>query len=86
MLFIWLLTFVGSAFAQWDPHFVPGHAGIVHLFEWHWGTIADECETLLGPNKWGGVQVRFAMLGQTFSLLFPLDFQLIVCLSQSKRS
>lgn len=43
--------------AQTDPNFEPGHWGIVHLFEWHWDTIADECERFLGPMKVGGVQV-----------------------------
>jgi len=43
--------------AQYDPQFAPGHAGIVHLFEWHWDTIADECERFLGPMKVGGVQI-----------------------------
>ena len=30
---------------------------MVHLFEWHWNTIAAECENFLGPHKFGGVQV-----------------------------
>ena len=30
---------------------------MVHLFEWHWDTIAAECENFLGPHKFGGVQV-----------------------------
>lgn len=30
---------------------------MIHLFEWHWGTIAGECESFLGPRKWGGVQI-----------------------------
>ncbi|PMR58584.1 alpha-amylase [Verrucosispora sp. ts21] len=30
---------------------------IVHLFQWRWDSIAEECETNLGPNGWGGVQV-----------------------------
>ena len=32
---------------------------MVHLFEWHWGQIADECENFLGPRRWGGVQVKY---------------------------
>ena len=43
--------------AQTNPNFAPGHWGIVHLFEWHWDTIADECERFLGPMKVGGVQL-----------------------------
>ncbi|MFY1653942.1 carbohydrate-binding module family 20 domain-containing protein [Solwaraspora sp. WMMB762] len=30
---------------------------IVHLFQWRWDSIAEECETTLGPDGWGGVQV-----------------------------
>ena len=30
---------------------------MVHLFEWYWPQIAAECESFLGPKKWGGVQV-----------------------------
>ena len=43
--------------AQLDPNYASGHTGIVHLFEWHWDTIADECEKFLGPKKVGGVQL-----------------------------
>ena len=30
---------------------------MVHLFEWHWDTIASECENFLGPHKFAAVQV-----------------------------
>ena len=30
---------------------------IVHLFEWRWDDVADECETFLGPNGYAAVQV-----------------------------
>ncbi|RCV47740.1 carbohydrate-binding module family 20 domain-containing protein [Marinitenerispora sediminis] len=30
---------------------------IVHLFEWPWDSVAAECETFLGPNGYGAVQV-----------------------------
>lgn len=40
-----------------DPHFLPGHNGIVQLFEWKWLDIAKECEEFLGPRKFGGVQI-----------------------------
>ena len=52
-----ILFLAHLAFGQWDPNFASGRSGIVHLFEWHWDTIADECETFLGPNKFAGVQV-----------------------------
>lgn len=41
-----------------NPHYVERHDVIVHLFEWKWKDVADECERFLGPNGFGGVQVR----------------------------
>merc|ERR1712130_805688 len=52
-----LTSLLGLAAAQWDPNYAPGHGGMIHLFEWHWGTIAGEGESFLGPRKWGGVQI-----------------------------
>uniref|UniRef100_H2Z2M5 Alpha-amylase n=1 Tax=Ciona savignyi TaxID=51511 RepID=H2Z2M5_CIOSA len=52
-----LLSALTAVSAQWEPNFAPGRTGIVHLFEWHWDTIADECESFLAPNKYAGVQV-----------------------------
>lgn len=39
-----------------DPHLMEGRSVIVHLFEWKFSTIANECKEYLGPNKFGGVQ------------------------------
>lgn len=50
------LTFIQSALGQFDPHFIDGRQGIVHLFEWKWLDIAQECEEFLGPKGYGGVQ------------------------------
>lgn len=36
---------------------VDAPANIVHLFEWPWHDIANECEQFLGPNGYKGVQV-----------------------------
>ncbi|WP_285686874.1 carbohydrate-binding module family 20 domain-containing protein [Actinoplanes sp. NBRC 103695] len=30
---------------------------IVHLFQWPWASVANECATVLGPKGFGGVQV-----------------------------
>ncbi|MEP0887339.1 alpha-amylase family protein [Leptolyngbya sp. PL-A3] len=30
---------------------------LVHLFEWRWDDIAQECETFLGPNGYAAVQI-----------------------------
>ena len=52
-----LTSLLGLSQAQWLTNYAPGHAGMIHLFEWHWAEIAAECEAFLGPRKWGGVQV-----------------------------
>lgn len=51
---IFLLT--KSTIGQFDPHFIGNRQGIVHLFEWKWLDIAQECEDFLGPKGYGGVQ------------------------------
>jgi len=40
-----------------NPNFAPGRTTVIHLFEWKWNDIADECERFLGPNGYAGVQV-----------------------------
>ncbi|XP_041772389.1 alpha-amylase I-like [Anopheles merus] len=40
-----------------DPHYYPGRQVMVHLFEWTFDAIAEECEQILGPAGYGGVQV-----------------------------
>ncbi|XP_033100291.1 pancreatic alpha-amylase-like [Anneissia japonica] len=54
LIAFWAL--IGLSLAQWDPQVSNGQA-IVHLFEWTWADIADECERWLGPNGFGGVQI-----------------------------
>lgn len=39
-----------------NSHIFEGRSGIVHLFEWKFNDIADECQ-FLGENGYGGVQV-----------------------------
>ena len=46
-----------SALGQFDPYFIGDRQGIVHLFEWKWLDIAQECEDWLGPKGFGGVQI-----------------------------
>ncbi|CAG7820095.1 unnamed protein product, partial [Allacma fusca] len=41
---------------QHDPHFVGNRTVMVHLFEWRWNDIAEECERFLGPYGYAGVQ------------------------------
>lgn len=40
-----------------QSHQKTNRAGIVHLFEWKFDDIANECENYLAPNGFGGVQV-----------------------------
>ncbi|KAG8228000.1 hypothetical protein J437_LFUL007973 [Ladona fulva] len=51
------LAFVCAASAQKDPHTLPGRSAVVHLFEWKFDDIAEECERFLGPFGFAGVQV-----------------------------
>jgi hypothetical protein len=51
-----ILSFVLAANAQWNTNQWGGRSGIVHLFEWKWSDIANECETFLAPNGFAGVQ------------------------------
>jgi alpha-amylase len=55
-LSIFLSLFIGIN-CQFDPNFIGKRSGIVHLFEWKWSDIANECEQFLGPKGFGGVQV-----------------------------
>lgn len=43
--------------AHHEPNVVDGRTTIVHLFEWRWRDIAEECELFLGPYGYAGVQV-----------------------------
>lgn len=70
-----LLVVLVSMIAAYDanshqnPHFVRGHIGIVHLFEWKWKDIALECERFLGPKGFGGVQVCKMSQRNCYSIL-----------------
>ncbi|XP_039449670.1 alpha-amylase A-like [Culex pipiens pallens] len=55
--FLLATLLVGLAQGQLNPHFVPNHSGIVHLFEWKFADIAAECERFLGPRGFGGIQL-----------------------------
>nr|AYU65441.1 amylase-related protein [Drosophila baimaii] len=43
--------------AQHNPQWWGNRNTIVHLFEWKWSDIAEECETFLAPRGFAGVQV-----------------------------
>lgn len=59
MIAITLLSlFLFTAFGSYhEPKTKPGRSVIVHLFEWRWNDIAEECEQFLGPYGYGAVQV-----------------------------
>ncbi|KAG4066490.1 hypothetical protein HA402_007126 [Bradysia odoriphaga] len=42
---------------QHNPNFKHNRRAIVQLFEWKFADVANECETFLGKNNFGGVQV-----------------------------
>ncbi|XP_026085364.1 pancreatic alpha-amylase-like isoform X4 [Carassius auratus] len=48
---------VGLCLAQHNPNTKHNRTSIVHLFEWRWADIAEECERYLAPNGYGGVQI-----------------------------
>ncbi|XP_034233104.1 alpha-amylase B-like [Thrips palmi] len=52
-----LLLLAPASLAQREPQMAPGRNAIVHLFEWKWNDIADECENFLAPKGYGAVQV-----------------------------
>ncbi|KAI4459934.1 alpha-amylase [Holotrichia oblita] len=56
-LFLGLLTLFGLTQAQWNENMWGDRNTIVHLFEWKWNDIADECERFLQHKGYGGVQV-----------------------------
>lgn len=59
-LIILCLGLLGSTSAQFQPHCADGRDGqvLVHLFSWKWNDITRECENVLGPKGFCGVQVE----------------------------
>ncbi|KAL3280418.1 hypothetical protein HHI36_017900 [Cryptolaemus montrouzieri] len=56
--FFWFLMFLmGFVSCQKNPNFSENRSTIVHLFEWKWRDIAQECENFLGKHGYGGVQI-----------------------------
>ncbi|CAD7088898.1 unnamed protein product [Hermetia illucens] len=52
-----LAVLLAEVYCQFDTHQWDNRSTIVHLFEWKWDDIADECERFLAPKGYGGVQV-----------------------------
>lgn len=51
------LLLCGTSNAQHNPNHWPNRTGIVHLFEWKFSDVADECERFLAPTGFAAVQV-----------------------------
>ncbi|KAB0790566.1 hypothetical protein PPYR_15038 [Photinus pyralis] len=52
-----LLVTTHRSLTQKNPHWWSDRNTIVHLFEWKWSDIADECERFLQHKGYAGVQV-----------------------------
>lgn len=54
-----LLVISGVAYSSVskNPHYVGNRSVMVHLFEWKWTDVAEECEKFLGPKGYAGVQI-----------------------------
>ncbi len=58
LLSVCTFLLVNFVFATKDPNSAPNRHTAVHLFEWKWADIANECERFLGPYGFSGVQVN----------------------------
>lgn len=56
-IFIAVMALFGASSAQWTENMWDNRNTIVHLFEWKFSDIADECERFLQEKGYGGVQV-----------------------------
>jgi alpha-amylase len=63
---ICLLFCVANIHAQKNPNVVANRSAIVHLFEWKFSDIADECERFLAPRGFAGVQVGWTEFENEF--------------------
>lgn len=58
MTLVLLVVLIGASQPQAaQAQSSPPRTAFVHLFEWKWTDIAQECETFLGPNGFSAVQV-----------------------------
>lgn len=72
--FILLLTFSGI-YSQFNTHAWDNRTGIVHLFEWKWKDIANECEQFLAPNGFAGVQVNHQLQYDSHSIIISFLYR-----------
>lgn len=68
----------GNAYTE--THCMDSKQVIVHLFEWSWNDIANECESVLGPKGYCGVQVsppnEHIQGGQWWTRYQPVSYKL----------
>ena len=55
--FQWKNNPSGDGKGRKNPHCVKNRSVLVQLFSWRWQDVARECETILGPHGYCGVQV-----------------------------
>lgn len=72
--FLIFIILIGGSFAQKDPNWWDDRSAIVHLFEWPYKDIANECERFLADKGYAGVQVKCSPppIG-LFLILFGID-------------
>lgn len=57
LLTVAFIALAAVATATKNPNYWDNRDVMVHLFEWKWHDIADECERFLAPKGYGGIQV-----------------------------
>ena len=57
LLLIICLALCGKLSCQKSPNAVLGRSAILHLFEWKFSDIGEECERFLAPKGFAGGQV-----------------------------
>lgn len=57
-----VVAFPTLAVGYKNPHWWNNRSAIVHLFEWPFNNIADECEVFLSKKGYVGIQVGFFYL------------------------
>ena len=75
-----LLSLHGAVEGYTETHCKDSKQAIVHLFEWSWDAVADECTKVLGPKGFCGVQVSPPMEhiqgGQWWTRYQPVSYKL----------
>lgn len=73
------IAFTNVALSQHNPNFFPNRSTIVHLFEWKFNDIANECETYLSSHGFAGVQVMLKYLTKVIEFKLKSDIVIYRC-------